>query len=85
MADKGISIGRMINVQEWLESRRESSCWRLDLCCSYFGVALASILPPPSIGFGSCRAELLRASAIDVACGLGVYLRRKLDTHVIAG
>jgi hypothetical protein len=53
-------IGRVINEQGWLESRRESSCSLSQLYSSYFGAALASILQASLFRPGSLRNDAPR-------------------------
>jgi hypothetical protein len=37
------------------------SCWLSELYCSYFGVALASILQAGFTGFGNCAPRICKA------------------------
>ena len=72
MADKGISIGRMINVTGMVGVSAGIVLLAFGLVLLLFRRDFGLDIAAPSIGFGSCRGGLLRASAIDAACGLGV-------------
>jgi hypothetical protein len=67
VADKDIIIGRVINVAGMI-GVSAGIVWLSELYCSYFGVALASILQTPFTGFGSWWRGPLHA------CGSATWL-----------
>ena len=77
MEDKNITIGRVINLTGMIGvSAGIVLCWLSELYCSYFGVALASMLETSFTGFGSWRTRALRASAMRPGVASGSQIQR---------